>query len=177
MLSNLIGHYNEQHAYEKSDPIQVGKVRSFTAQIFSNPKLSSVMYPGLVDANIQSAKDYSVSIEYRSRRNDRDYGANTEKSRYSLRTPDFTTLSIDDKADWLITNLADSVNRQSRLYKSSNHRGTKKHVVFAINSAGGDGTPIGALQVGDTIPYIKNSNGVTLSVIVDKPCLILCLKQ
>lgn len=169
--SQNVGWFYEDPAFVRSGVIRAGTVRTFTAQLYALPTLSSTMFSGLVDANISSVKDYTTHVELRSRRNDRDYGANTEKAQYSVETPDFSTLSIDSKLDYLITHTVDGLNRQSRLWKDTDGWGNKNFVVLGINSAGGNGTALGTIELNDSINFAKTTNDTTLSFTVDRPML------
>lgn len=169
--SQNVGWYYEDPAFVKSAIIRAGTVRSFTAQVYALPVLSSTMFSGLTDANVQSVKDYLWSIELRSRRNDRDFGKNVENQPIVFQTPDFTSVTVDSKLDYLLTNMINTANKNSRLWRDNYRQGNRDYVVLGINSSGGNGTAIGGIGLGDTVPFAKNSDNVTLSFTVDRPML------
>lgn len=168
--SQLYGWPYENPAFVKSPIIRRNTVKSFTAQVAATPVLSSTVFSGLVDANVLSSKEYSAFLEFRSRRNDRDFGANVEQLPVVITTPDFTAVTVDSKLDWLITQMSHNLNLNSKLYNSPTGRGNKNMVAFAINTTGGDGTVIGTLQVGDSLPYFK-VGATTYSTTVTKAML------
>lgn len=169
--SSLMGWFYEDPNFVKSGVIRANTVRSFTAQVYALPILSTTQFSGLVDANILSAKDYSVKMELRSRRNDRDYGSNVEQVPFVVTTPDFSVVTVDSKLDYLITHLVDGVNRNSKLWKDTDGWGTKNFVALAINSGGGNGTALGTIALNDTINFAKTGNDTTLSFTVDRTML------
>lgn len=169
--SQLVGWFNEDPNFVKSSVIRANSVRSFTAQVYALPILSTTEFSGLVDANISSVKDYITHIELRSRRNDRDYGANVEMSNYNVTTPDFSVVSVDSKLDYLISHMANGLNSRSRLWKDTDGWGNKNFVVLGINSSGGNGTALGTIALNDRIPFAKTSNDTTLYLTVDRPML------
>lgn len=170
--SQLYGWFYEDPAYVKSPIIRSNTVKSFTAQVAATPVLSSKLFSGLVDANVLSEKEYTSFMEFRSRRNDRDFGANVEQLPTVITTPDFSVVTVDSKLDWLVTQFVHNMNLNSKLYNNPSSRGNKDFVAFAINTAGSNtgGTVIGTLEVGDTIPFLK-VDGVTYSTTVTKAML------
>lgn len=169
--SQLVGWFNEDPSFVRSGVIRAGSVRSFTAQLYALPVLSSVQFSGLTDAQVSSVKDYGVYTELRSRRNDRDFGANVEQVPVTFTTPDYTVTTVDSEVDHLITNLVYGINQQSRLWKDAYSRGNRNLVALAINTGGGNGTALGTVALGDAIPFAKTSNDTTLSITVDRPLL------
>ena len=169
--SNLMGWFNEDPNFVKSSVIKANTVRSFTAQVYALPVLSTTQFSGLTDANILSVKDYITHIELRSRRNDRDYGANVEMLNYNVTTPDFSTVTVDSKLDYLISHMVNGLNTRSRLWKDTDGWGNKNFVVLGINSSGGNGTALGTIALNDSIPFAKTGNDTTLSLTVDRPML------
>lgn len=153
--SQLYGWHYEHPAFVKSGIIRTNTVQSFTAQVAAVPTLSAKVFTGLVDANVRNSSEYTAYLEFRSRRNDRDFGANVEMLPIVVETPDFTVVTVDSKLDWLITQTVATINKNSKLYNNPLERGNRDVVAFAINTAGGDGTVIGTLEVGDAVPYFK----------------------
>jgi hypothetical protein len=121
--SQNVGWFYEHPNFVKSSIIRANTVRSFTAQLYALPVLSSTMFSGWADSNVESIKDYTVYTEFRSRRNDRDYGQNVEMVPVTFQTPDLTTLAPDSKLDYLITNLVYRMNQQSKLWRDTTGRG------------------------------------------------------
>lgn len=169
--SGNVGWFYEDPNFVKSGIIRAGTVRSVTAQLYALPTLSAVQFSGLTDAQVSSVKDYSVFVELRSRRNDRDYGQNTEKVSIPVTTPHFTVTTVDSELDYLITHLVHGINQQSRLWKDAYSRGNRNLVALAINTSGGNGTPLGTIALNDTIPFAKTPSDNTLSLTVDRPML------
>jgi len=170
--SELYGWHHEDPAYVKSGIIRTNTVKSFTAQVAAAPVLSSKLFSGMTDAGVSSQKEYSAFLEFRSRRNDRDYGANVEQLPIVVTTPDFTVVSVDSELDWLISQFVYNLNVNSKLVNTPDYRGNKNMVAFAINTAGSNtgGTNISTLKVGDSVPFLK-TGGVTYSTTVTKAML------
>lgn len=169
--SQNVGWFYEDPNFVKSSIIRANTVRSFTYQLYALPVLSSVMFSGWADSNVESIKDYTVYTEFRSRRNDRDYGQNVEQLPVTFETPDLTALAPDSKLDYLITNLVYRINQQSKLWRDTTSRGNRNVVALAINAAGGNGTALGTIALNDTIPFAKTAEDDTLSLTVDRPML------
>lgn len=169
--SQNVGWFYEHPNFVKSSIIRANTVRSFTAQLYALPVLSSTMFSGWADSNVESIKDYTVYTEFRSRRNDRDYGQNVEQVPVTFQTPDLTTLAPDSKLDYLITNLVYRMNQQSKLWRDTTGRGNRNFVTLAINAAGGNGTALGTIALNDSIPFAKTAENNTLSLTVDRPML------
>ncbi len=169
--SQNVGWFYEDPNFVKSSIIRANTVRSFTAQLYALPVLSSTMFSGWADSNVESIKDYTVYTEFRSRRNDRDYGQNVEQVPVTFQTPDLTTLAPDSKLDYLITNLVYRMNQQSKLWRDVSGRGNRNFVTLAINASGGNGTALGTIALNDSIPFAKNQENTTLSLVVDRPML------
>ena len=169
--SQNVGWFYEHPNFVKSSVIRANTVRSFTAQLYALPVLSSTMFSGWADSNVESIKDYTVYTEFRSRRNDRDYGQNVEMVPVTFQTPDLTTLAPDSKLDYLITNLVYRMNQQSKLWRDTTGRGNRNFVTLAINASGGNGTALGTIALNDSIPFAKTAENNTLSLTVDRPML------
>lgn len=169
--SQNVGWFYEDPNFVKSSIIRANTVRSFTGQVYALPVLSSTLFSGWSASNVESIKDYTVHTEFRSRRNDRDFGQNVENIPITIQTPDLTTLAPDDKLDYLITELVYRMNQQSKLWYDATSRGTRNFVTLAINSAGGNGTVIADIGLGDSVPFAVNANDTTLSLTVDRPML------
>ena len=169
--SQNVGWFYEHPNFVKSSIIRANTVRSFTAQLYALPVLSSTMFSGWADSNVESIKDYTVYTEFRSRRNDRDYGQNVEMVPVTFQTPDLTTLAPDSKLDYLITNLVYRMNQQSKLWRDTTGRGNRNFVTLAINASGGNGTALGTIALNDSIPFAKTAENNTLSLTVDRPML------
>ena len=170
--SELYGWFNEDPSYVKSGIIRRNTVKSFTAQVAATPVLSSKLFSGMTDAGVLSSKDYAAFLEFRSRRNDRDYGSNVEQLPVVITTPDFTVTTVDSKLDWLITNMVQSLNLNSKLFNNPERRGNKDFVSFAINTTGSNtgGVTLGTIEVGDTVPFLK-VGGTTYSATITKAML------
>ena len=170
--SELYGWFNEDPSYVKSGIIRRNTVKSFTAQVAATPVLSSKLFSGMTDAGVLSSKDYAAFLEFRSRRNDRDYGSNVEQLPVVITTSDFTVTTVDSKLDWLITNMVQSLNLNSKLFNNTERGGNKDFVSFAINTTGSNtgGVTLGTIEVGDTVPFLK-VGGTTYSATVTKAML------
>jgi hypothetical protein len=159
------GWFNEHPNYVRSGIIRAGKVKSFTANSYALPILSAEMLSGVTDAAIQNDSEYSVSVEFRSERNDTTFGANVERIAANFITPDYTANPVDTRLDDVITQLGSKLNLYSVLNTSPARRGNRLLAAIALNTVNGLGTPIGDVELNDDIVISRNGNrDITLRV-------------
>lgn len=115
---------------------------------------------------------YELAIQFKGRRT-QEFTSTQENAylRAQVVTPDFTALSYTDaqKVDYIATNIAHDINRNSKAFTYSKRRGANAPVVaFLVRSAGGTGVAIGGggpIVAGTSIPTFTY-NGTTHNVVL-----------
>lgn len=152
--------------YLESGIIRAENIRSVSTKVGRLPQWGASTVTGF--STPQDGVEYKIYARLLSVRNDRTYGDNDNVLHASVPATDFTALGTTDPLDYVLQNLGDQLNRYSK-YTALNtlHRkGNQNILVLGINAAGGDGTVLNAIAVGDTIEYIE-VDGVTSSFTAD----------
>jgi len=163
--SGNYGWFNEDPNYVRSGIIRANQVMSFSAAKHALPILSAEMLSGVTNSDIRENAEYSVTVEFRSERNDTTYGSNVENIKSNYLTPDYTAYPVDSRLDDVITQLGSRLNLQSSLNNSPARRGNRLMAAMALNTVNGLGTPIGDVELGDVLVLSRNGNrDITLTV-------------
>lgn len=152
-------------AYVASDDIHKDNVRSLT---LTKPRTAVYSATAVVDfpAPLDNS-DYGIIVEMDSNQIEKTHGFNTKSAISKILSPDFTALGTTSPKDYVLQNLLYKLNLNSFTFAGENgdSKGKDPFVALAINAAGGAGTPIGAIVVGDEIPFMTYK-GITSSVTV-----------
>ena len=161
------GWHYEDTGLNKSCVIRAEEVKSFTGALYRISEYSSV----IVDAFGTPVDDteYAIYPTLYSVRKDRDYGRNPDSIAV---VHDTGTQTATDKKDVLAQNLLFKLNLRSQLLSGFSPSwkvtsGNKQVVGFGLNLGGAaGGTPIGAIEVGDDIPFVVY-DGQTINFTAD----------
>lgn len=148
-----------EEPYRESPVIKAGDVKLVQCEVYAVDTHSAVLVEGLSPV---VNKTYTIFPVIQSDRNERDYTFGVHSNVYSVDTPSSIT---GNASDYLINKLLTQVNIDSLWVK-----GSKYVTGFGVSVTGGAGTAIGALQVGDSVPYFTYK-GITYSFTVTKGIL------
>lgn len=151
--------------YEVSGEIN-GKTNVLvTRQNFRDPQYSlwsigDVAANTATQINTEDLTEYAVTVAYRGRRHDEQYGyQQSAVTTFSVTTPDFTnTAAITQPVDWIVENLGYQINRVSKLLNIPG-RFSAKDPIIALAVGEASGTEIAAITVGDSVTVMSTAAG------------------
>lgn len=154
-------------AIVKSDKIYPKSVRNMTTTNYTSGTLSTELY--VTDTTFATNSDYGLFIQLDGRRQEREFGQNTDT--LSANVPTGNVLPTNTK-DFVFQTLAFKFNQQSQLVG-----GSKRMVVLGISLDGsGGGTALSTLTQGDAVNFMVQ-NGVTYTMQVTNPLIRSLAKQ
>lgn len=145
--------------FRESPVIYPGDVKAVECNVFPVDTHSAVFVESMT---IAGSKTYSVSPIIQSYRNERDYTFGLQQMYHSVDTP--ATIP-GNSSDYVVNKLLTQVNLDCTLVK-----GNKFLLGLGVSVTGGAGAAIGALQVGDVVPFFTYK-GITYSFTVTKGLL------
>ena len=144
---------NATGAFGESCVIDAESVQTTSANVTPIGSYSAQYFDGFSVPT--ASKLYSMSFDLQSVRNDRDYAYNDDDNLVHYTIPSGDTPAID----YLINKVLYRANLYSNYFKAiapDVSTGNKAMLCFAFDISGGaTGTAIGALVVGDTVPFMK----------------------
>jgi hypothetical protein len=149
-------------AWGISDPAMVettdvikGAVRSITTSNYSSGSLAMSAFSNL--PTIAPNNEYGVVIELDGRRQENEFGQNTDQISNTVTTPQVLPAA---PVDFVLQTLATRLNSRSILTGS-----TKRFVVLGMSTdASGGGTALSALVNNNSVINFQTSNGVTYGI-------------
>jgi hypothetical protein len=162
-------------AYVESDIIYRDNIVSVSTALYRTPVRGAVSVTDFPTTAVSS--EYGMYVILNSTRNDRDYGDNDEVVFEAIPTP-ASLAAYNDATDYVLQNLAYSLNHHSKVASLSNaagvRRGNKNFIVLAVNSAGGNGQAIGTITCASTpttfpvmYSYDAEGNRITTNITAD----------
>lgn len=163
-------------AYVESGVIRAENIRSVMGMTCKVPSYSAHAFTDITAPT--NSTEYGMYVYLTSVRNDRDFSDNDEVLSEVFQTPNYTALSTVSPTDHLIKLAMTKLNFRSKLASLSNagiRTGTRDVVGVAINTGGGNGTPLGTITCGTTIPFFKY-DGVTSNIVANEQLIIAIAK-
>lgn len=155
--ANAYGWPSQDNGVVRTCKVRGEDVVSVFARHYQIPTHSSV----LVSAMSEPADDtnYSIYVIQNSKR----YGRTHLNNKVSSTVFNTGTMTATVKKDWMLQNLLLKLNLNSKKVL-----GNDDFVALALNLGGSaNGTPIGAVALGDTIPFLVYG-GVTYNLVADR---------
>lgn len=159
--------------YIATNPINGNGTVKVTKQAFADPTHSTWVVGSAAgstdDINVLSNTIYSIAIGFRGRRIQETHSLEEAATLHaSITTPDFSATGLNlnnaQAIDWITTNLAYNINRNSRILNvNSRFPANWPILALLIDTTGATGTPIGGVSpiaAGDTIAVVNTSTGV-----------------
>lgn len=153
-----IGFQCDHKAYESTPVIHRDFVRSIQTATCKVPCNSTqIVYNFNADHGIPNAL-YSLYIENTSVAADKMYGDNSHVRYYGYETPDYALMpNIVNPLDHMLQHIIFNMQKSSRIVRIPNTAygyGNEPHITFGLNVAGGAGTAIGGIVMGDLIDVV-----------------------
>lgn len=141
-------------AVVKSGEVIKGQVRSLTTTNYTSGAYA--MHAATAFPTIVVNESYGMFIELDGRRNEKEFGENTDMQSFNVETPSALPTS---GLDLVLQTIALKANGQSRLVF-----GNKHYVVLGLNIAGGAGTALSALVNNNSAVSFMEQDGVTFTL-------------
>lgn len=138
----------------ETDKIYKGKVRSITSVNYNSGALSMSLFSATPTIVVNST--YGMIVELDGRRQEREFGINTDQPTGTVQTG--ATLPTDG-TDFVLQSIAAKLNSQSKLTG-----GSKNFAVLGVNLAGGSGTALASLVNDGAAVDFVTLEGTTYSI-------------